>query len=84
MATSHVGEDKPSLPPKGYSDKAMNENVTSLTAMYLKCVTASPNTPSPRPSTFSSSAAGSQAYGYAKSFYSRRSQLEKAEHVLRG
>lgn len=28
-------------PPKGYSDKAMNENVTSLTAVYLKCVTAS-------------------------------------------
>lgn len=32
MATSHVGEDThPS--PKGYSDKAMNENVTSLTAI---------------------------------------------------
>lgn len=37
------------LSPKGYSDKAMNENVTSLTAIYLKCVTASLNTPSPPP-----------------------------------
>lgn len=45
------------LSPKGYSDKAMNENVMSLTAIYLKCVTTSLNTPSPHPSTFSSAAA---------------------------
>lgn len=29
------------LSPKGYSAGAMNENVTALTAIYLKCVTAS-------------------------------------------
>lgn len=35
--------------PEGYSSKAMNENVMSLTAIYLKCVSASLNTPSPQP-----------------------------------
>lgn len=71
------------LSPKGYSDKAMNENVTSLTAIYLKCVIASLNTPSSRPSMFSSSAAGSQPYGYVKSF-TAGGVPEKAERVLRG
>lgn len=42
------------LSPKGYSAEAMNENVTSLTAIYLKCVTTSLLAPSPQPPLCSS------------------------------
>lgn len=71
------------LSPKGYSDKAMNENVMSLTAIYLKCVTTSLNTPSPHPSTFFL-CCSLQPYGCVKSFYSRKSQPGKQEYVPRG
>lgn len=38
------------LSPKGYSAEAMNENVTSPTAIYLKCVTTmSPHAPARSP-----------------------------------
>lgn len=68
------------LSPKGYSDKAMNENVTFLTAIHLKCVTTSLNTPT----LHTLSAASSQPYGYVKSLYSSKSQLKKAGSVWEG
>lgn len=43
------GRRRPPPSPKGYCNKALDERVTSLTAMYLKRVTAPLHTPSPQP-----------------------------------
>lgn len=65
--------------PKGDSDKAMNEHVTSLTAMYLRCVTAFPKRPQSPART-----APSWLPDSGHLFMAVKTQPKKARYMRRG